>query len=167
MSTQIRGGYHGDYFRLYAVTASRSRRSTRGSFDNPVAGIELDKENNMRFLSLIRVDETAGRVPSEQLMEDMGKLMDEMSREGALIRTAGLRPTSEGARVRLRHGKLSAVDGPFTETKEVIGGFAILEAKSMPDAIELTKRFLQVHGAEWDIECEVRPIDGPEFGIDA
>ena len=118
----------------------------------------------MRFLSMIRVDETRGQVPSEQLMQDMGKLIEEMTREGSLIRTAGLRPTSEGTRVRLRQGKLSAVDGPFTETKEVIGGFAILEAKSMPDAVELTRRFLRIHGNEWDIECEVRPIDGPEFG---
>ena len=117
----------------------------------------------MRFLSMIRVDETRGQVPSTQLRQDMGKLIEEMTREGGLIRTAGLRPTSEGARVRLRQGKLSAVDGPFTETKEVIGGFAILEAKSMQEAIELTKRFLRVHGDEWDIECEVRPIDGPEF----
>ncbi len=117
----------------------------------------------MRFLSMIRVDETRGQVPSKQLRQDMGKLIEEMTREGALIRTAGLRPTSEGARVRLRQGQLSAVDGPFTETKEVIGGFAILEAQSMQEAIELTKRFLRVHGDEWDIECEVRPIDGPEF----
>ena len=121
----------------------------------------------MRFLSMIRLDETRGQVPSEQLMNDMGKLIDQMTREGSLVRTAGLRPTSEGKRVRLRQGKLSAVDGPFTETKEVIGGFAILEAKSMPEAVELTKRFLQIHGNEWDIECEVRPIDGPEFGSQA
>ena len=121
----------------------------------------------MRFLSMIRVDEKSGQVPSPQLMDDMGKLIDEMTREGTLIRTAGLRPTSEGVRVRLREGKLSAVDGPFTETKEVIGGFAILEAKSKADAIELTKRFLRIHGNDWDIECEVRPIDGPEFGSDA
>jgi len=121
----------------------------------------------MRFLSMIRVDETSGQVPSEQLMQDMGKLIDEMTRQGVLIRTAGLRPTAEGARVRLRKGKLSTVDGPFTETKEVIGGFAILEAKSMQEAIELTKRFLRVHGDSWDIECEVRPVEGPEFGREA
>ena len=119
----------------------------------------------MRFLSMIRVEENTGQVPSEQLMQDMGKLIDEMTREGALVRTAGLRPTKEGKRVRLRKGgQLSTVDGPFTETKEVIGGFAILEAESMAAAIELTKRFLLVHGDVWDIECEVRPLDGPEFG---
>lgn len=90
-----------------------------------------------------------------------------MTREGALIHTAGLRPTAEGARVRLRAGKLSTVDGPFTESKEVIGGFAILEAASLKDAVELTRRFLKAHGNEWDIECEVRPIDGPDFGAAA
>ena len=112
----------------------------------------------MRFLSMIRVNENSGQVPSEQLMQDMDKL---------LVRTAGLRPTAEGARVRLRQGQLSTVDGPFTETKEVVGGFALIEAESMQQAIELTKRFLRIHGNEWDIECEVRPLAGPEFGKDA
>ena len=121
----------------------------------------------MRFLSMIRVDESSGQVPSQQLMDDMGKLIDEMTREGTLVRTAGLRKTAEGKRVRLRKGQLSVVDGPFTETKEVIGGFAIVEAASMGEAIELTKRFLRVHGDVWDIECEVRQIDGPEFGCKA
>ncbi len=118
----------------------------------------------MRFLSMIRVNENSGLAPSPQLMEDMGKLMDEMIRNGTLISTAGLRPTAEGARVRQRHGKQSVTDGPFTETKEVIGGYAIVEAKSLAEAIEITKRFLEVHGSEWDIECEVRPLAGPEFG---
>jgi hypothetical protein len=122
---------------------------------------------NMRFLSMIRIDEAAGQVPSEQLMHDMGKLIDEMTREGVLIRTAGLRPSAEGRRVRLRKGQLSTVDGPFTETKEVIGGFAILEAPSMAAAVELTKRFLRVHGDAWEIECEVRQLEGPEFGCQA
>ena len=118
----------------------------------------------MRFLSMIRVDEKTGQVPSERLMTEMGKLMDEMFRNGSLVRTAGLRPTSEGARVRWNRGALSTTQGPFTETKEVIGGFAILEAGSMDQAIELTERFLRIHGDTWEIECEVRPMDGPEFG---
>ena len=118
----------------------------------------------MRFISMIRIEENTGQVPSEQLMSDMGKLIEELTRSGQLVSTAGLRPTSEGARVRLRSGKLSMTDGPFTETKEVIGGYAVLEAKSMAEAIELTKRFLKVHGDEWNVECEVRQFDGPEFG---
>jgi hypothetical protein len=121
----------------------------------------------MRFLSMIRLDERTAQAPSEQLMQDMGKLMEDMTRDGTLVRTAGLRPTKEGRRVRLTKGRLSTVDGPFVETKEVIGGFAILEAPSMDAAIELTKRFLRVHGDAWEIECEVRQLDGPEFGSEA
>jgi hypothetical protein len=120
----------------------------------------------MRFLSMIRIDETTGQVPSEQLMADMGQLIEELTRSGQLVSTAGLRPTSEGVRVKLqRGGRLTAVDGPFTETKEVIGGYAILEAPSKAEAIELTRRFLKVHGTDWEVECEVRQLDGPEFGI--
>jgi hypothetical protein len=86
-----------------------------------------------------------------------------MTTAGVLINTAGLRPTSEGVRVRLSRGKVSTIDGPFAETKEVIGGYAILEAKSKSEAIELTKRFLLVHGDEWDLECEVRQLDEPDL----
>jgi hypothetical protein len=117
----------------------------------------------MRFLSMIRVNENSGVVPSEQLMNDMGRLIDEMTRAGVLISTAGLRPTKEGVRIRLNGGKLSTVDGPFTETKEAVGGFAILEAPSMKEALELTKRFLRVHGDEWNVECEVRQMERPDF----
>jgi hypothetical protein len=123
------------------------------------------QETTMRFLSMIRVDETAGQVPSEQLMADMGKLIEELTGTGQLVSTAGLRPTSEGVRVRLhRGGRLAVTDGPFTETKEVIGGYAILEAQSKAEAVDLTQRFLEVHGTDWDVECEVRQLDGPEFG---
>ena len=114
----------------------------------------------MRFLSMIRVQET-GQMPSEQLMADMGRLIEQMTREGSLVDTAGLRPTAEGVRVRLREGHLSTTDGPFTESKEVIGGYAILEADSMAQAVELTRRFLALHGDAWDIECEVRQMEGP------
>ena len=116
----------------------------------------------MKFLSMIRIDEKTGQQPSERLMQEMGKLMEEMTRKGQLVTTAGLRPTKEGKRVRWNRGKLSFTDGPFTETKEVIGGYAVLEAKSMGEAIELTKRFLAIHGTEWNIECEVRQMEGPD-----
>lgn len=112
----------------------------------------------MRFLSMVRINENSGLQPSEQLMADMGKLMEELTREGKLIDTAGLTPTASGVRVRLAGGKLSVVDGPFTEAKEVIGGYALLEAASKEEAIELAKRFLSVHGDEWNLECEVRQL---------
>ena len=122
----------------------------------------------MKFLSMIRLDETTAQAPSEQLMADMGQLIDEMTRNGQLLSTAGLRPTAEGARVRLRRdGQQAVMDGPFTEAKEVIAGYAILEAPSLAGAIELTRRFLKAHGTGWDLECEVRPLDGPECGSKA
>jgi len=112
----------------------------------------------MRFLSMIRVSENSGMHPSEQLMSDMGKLIDEMTRSGTLLETAGLKPTSEGVRVRLSHGRLKVSDGPFTESKEVVGGYALLRADSMQEAVEYTKRFLEIHGDEWEVECEVRQL---------
>ncbi|WP_368563950.1 YciI family protein [Pseudoxanthomonas sp. UTMC 1351] len=113
----------------------------------------------MRFLSMIRVNENTDLVPSEQLMADMGKLMEEMTQAGVLLDTAGLRPTSEGARIRLNRGKLSVIDGPFSESKEVVGGFALIQVETREEAIKWGRRFLEVHGDEWDIECEVREVD--------
>jgi hypothetical protein len=118
----------------------------------------------MRYLSLIRLDERTAQQPSERLMNEMGKLIDEWTKSGKLVRTAGLRPTSEGFRVRSDRGKLSVTDGPFTEAKEVIGGYAVIEADSRQEAVELTKRFLEIHADEFDLTCEVRPLDGEEFG---
>ncbi|GAB3093083.1 YciI family protein [Lysobacter terrae] len=117
----------------------------------------------MRFLSMVRVNESTGQQPSEQLMADMGRLIQEMTKAGVLLDTAGLRPTSESVRVKLRNGKTSVVDGPFTETKEVIGGYAIIKADSLQEAIEHTHRFLMVHGNEWELECEVRQLEEPDF----
>lgn len=119
----------------------------------------------MRFLSMIRADESRAQAPSEQLMADMGGLIAELTHSGQLVSTAGLRPTAEGLRVRLhRGGLLSVVDGPFTETKEVIAGFAIFEAPSREAALALTHRFLKLHGTDWDLECELRQLDAPGCG---
>ncbi len=119
----------------------------------------------MRFLSLIRVQENAGKAPSERLMSEMGKLMGEMQRSGKLLDTAGLLPTEKGKRVRLRGGKITLIDGPFTETKEVVGGYAMLQADSLGEAIALTERFVELHIADgWELECEVRQLVEPDFG---
>lgn len=118
----------------------------------------------MKFLSMVRINEKSGQKPSERLMHEMGKLMGEMTKSGALVSTGGLQPTAKGKRMRSTFGRISVQDGPFTESKEVVGGYAILEAPSMEKAMELTRRFLEAHGDEWDVECEVRPLEGPEFG---
>ena len=119
----------------------------------------------MRFLSMIRVQENTGQQPSERLMTEMGKLMGEMTSAGKLLDTAGLAPTAQGKRVRLRGGRISIVDGPFTETKEVVGGYAMLNADSLKEAIALTERFVELHVADgWEIDCEVRQVFGPDFG---
>ena len=86
---------------------------------------------------------------------------------GTLFETGRLVDAEPTARIETRGGKPLVLDGPFAETKEVIGGYAILETASKDEAIELTRRFLKVHGDEWDIECEVRQLDGPEFGCAA
>lgn len=117
----------------------------------------------MRFLSMVRIRENTGQQPSERLMNEMGKLIDELTKSGVLLDTAGLRPTSEGVRVKLSGGRTSVVDGPFTESKEVVGGYAVLNADSMKEAIELTRRFLVVHGDEWELDCEVRQLEEPDF----
>jgi len=115
----------------------------------------------MRYLSMIRLDEKTAKPPTERLMADMGKLMEEMTRAGVLIETAGLRPTAEGFRVRLRDGKLTTVDGPFTESKEVIGGFSIMNLASKAEAIEEARKFMDLHAKfwpEWEADCEVRAM---------
>src|SRR5581483_5615469 len=94
----------------------------------------------MKFLSIYRSVER-GVPPSAEEMAAMGKLIDKHMRSGALLATEGCLPSALGARVRLSNGKVSVTDGPFTETKEVVGGFAILQAKSKQEAIELTRNF--------------------------
>jgi hypothetical protein len=118
----------------------------------------------MRFMMMVRVDEStvpeAG--PSQELMDEMGKLIEEMTKAGVLLDTAGLQPTSEGTRVHWNHGKETVIDGPFTEAKEVIGGYAIVQAKSKEEAVEWAKRFVRIHGEDWEITSEVRQIVEPE-----
>jgi hypothetical protein len=109
----------------------------------------------MRFLCLYKPSKDECAAPSPEEMAEMGKLIDEMTKAGALLATEGCQPSSTGARVRLSGGRISVTDGPFTETKELVGGFAIIQAKSKEEAIELTKRFLAVAG---DGETEIRQL---------
>ncbi|PYU10384.1 MAG: hypothetical protein DMG37_20500 [Acidobacteria bacterium] len=108
----------------------------------------------MRFLSIYKHAERTAP-PSQEEMAAMGKLVEEGFKAGWLLATEGCLPSKLGARVRSSGGKLTVTDGPFTESKEIVGGFALLKVNSKEEALELTRKFLQVAG---DGECELRQI---------
>lgn len=115
-----------------------------------------------RFMTLVRIDE---RNLSEQefdagFEERMGALFEEMTKAGAMLDTAGLAPTSEATRMTWSGGKVSYTDGPFTESKEVIGGYCIAQCKDKAEAMEWTRRFLQCHPENVSFTVEVREITG-------
>lgn len=111
----------------------------------------------MRFLSIYKTVERTSP-PTQEEMAAMGKLIEEAMKEGWLLSTEDCLPTALGGRVRQSDGKVTVTDGPFTETKEMVGGFAILKANSKAEAIELTRQFLSVVGQG---ECELRQLYEP------
>jgi len=113
-----------------------------------------------RYLSLVKIDEATAPAegPSPELMQRMGELIEEVTKAGVMLETAGLTPSAQGVRAHWEGGKITLTDGPFTEAKEVVGGYAIVQAKDMAEAIEWTKRFLKVHEEHWTVTCEVREI---------
>jgi len=108
----------------------------------------------MRFISIYKHRET-NTLPSPEEMSRMGKLIEDWMKSGKLLGTEGCKPSAMGARVRIDDGKFTVSDGPFTEAKEVVGGFAILNAPSKEAAVEYVKEFLQFTGQG---ECEVRQL---------
>lgn len=115
-----------------------------------------------RFMSLIRIEENQISVSDfpQDFNERMGTLLEEMTRAGVMLDTAGLEPTAKGTRVTWSEGRISYTDGPFTETKEVVGGYAVMQCKDDDEAREWVKRFLEIHPAQWKITCEIRRIEG-------
>ena len=111
----------------------------------------------MRIMGLLKADKEseAGVPPTPELMAEMGTFIEEIMKAGVLLATDGLQPSSKGARVKVSEGRVAVVDGPFTESKELVASYALLEVKSMAEAIEWTTRFLKVLGGG---ECELRPI---------
>jgi len=115
----------------------------------------------MRFMLMSRADahSEAGAFPSPEVMAEMGKFMQEITQAGVLLSAEGLQPSSQGARLKLSNGKLTVTDGPFTETKELISSYAIVEVASKAEAIEWASRWARLFG---EMECEVRPLfDAP------
>ena len=114
----------------------------------------------MRYFSIYRPDpRTAGGPPDPRHMEKMGRLIDESMKAGTLVATGALLPLAQGgARVKKEAGSITVVDGPFTESKELVAGWAILEGRSRDHAIELVRQFLDVAD---DGECELHQIMDP------
>ena len=121
----------------------------------------------MRFMMIVKHAEKQGP-PPKQLMDAIGQLADAEAKAGTMLGSGGLAPTALGALVRLSGGKVTVTDGPFIETKEVIGGYAQFELKSKEEAIESAVRFMELHKRYWpgwEGETEVRQMVGPEnFG---
>lgn len=109
----------------------------------------------MRYLCIYKSAQPEGRPPSQEEMARMGQFIEQETKAGVLITSEGCLPSALGARVRLSNGKVTVTDGPFAETKELIGGLAIIQANSKEEAIESVKRFLNVAG---DGETEVRAL---------
>jgi hypothetical protein len=118
----------------------------------------------VRYMSLIKIDPSGVPEggPSEELMTEMGKLIDEMTKAGVMLDTGGLAPVEESARLRLSGGKVTVLDGPFTEAKEFVGGYALLQCRSQEEAVEWSKRFLEIHGDQWEIGLEIRAVQEAE-----
>ena len=117
----------------------------------------------MKYLMMIKHSENYRGEPIPQaLMDAMGEFVAESFKSGVLKDTAGLKPTAEGFRVRLSKKRLTVTDGPFTETKEVVGGYAMCEFASRDEAMKMAREFMELHRVHWPAfegECEVRPLE--------
>ena len=118
----------------------------------------------MRFMMIVKHAEKQGP-PPKGLMDAITKLAEDDTRAGTMVGSGGLGPTALGARVRVSKGQLTVTDGPFTEAKEVVGGFALFELKSKEEALKGAVRFMELHKKHWpgwEGETEVRQMFGPE-----
>ena len=109
----------------------------------------------MKFLCVYKPSRPEGIPPSEETMAEMGKLIEDSVKSGTLLATEGCLPSALGARIRLSGGQFTVTDGPFTESKEIMGGFALIQSASKEEAVEYTKQFLQIAG---DGETEIRQV---------
>jgi hypothetical protein len=122
----------------------------------------------MQFMMIVKAtkDSEAGRPPNPELMAAIAKLAEEASKRGVMVSAGGVQLSSKGTRIRVSGGKTSVIDGPFAETKELVGGFAIFNLQSKEEAIRMGREFMQVHadilGPSYDGELEIRPLmDAP------
>lgn len=122
----------------------------------------------MRFMMMMKADDQfeAGAAPNPELDAAIGEYTEKMMKAGVVLQVGGLAPSSQSARVYASGGELKVIDGPFAETKELIGGFAICQADSLAEAIQQAKDFMKLHttilGTSYEGQCEIRPLFGPE-----
>jgi hypothetical protein len=122
----------------------------------------------MRFMILRKADTSteAGKLPSHELVAAMGKYMEELASAGVMLAGDGLQPSSKGARVKLSGGKPTVIDGPFTEAKELIAGFSIIQVNSREEAIDWVKRWPALDG-DGEVEIEIRQVyEASDFGAE-
>lgn len=119
----------------------------------------------MRFMSMVKFSEAQLAPPPKAFLEAMNQLIEESAKAGCvMVEAGGLLPTANGARVRLSGGKVTVIDGPFTEAKEVVGGYAMFDVPSKDAMIECTTRFMDLHRKYipgWEGEAEIRQVAGP------
>jgi hypothetical protein len=118
----------------------------------------------MRFMMMVKSAESSG-LPPKQLTDAMAKLTEEAAKAGTMVGGGMLGATALGVRVRLSRGKVTVIDGPFTEAKEVVGGYVVLELRSKEEAIEGTMHFMELHKKHWpgwEGETEIRQVVGLE-----
>jgi hypothetical protein len=124
------------------------------------------KEIDMRFMCIVKAtaDSEKGTLPNEKMLSEMGKFNEEMARAGVMLAGEGLQPSSKGARIQFKGNQRSVTDGPFSETKELIAGFWIIQTKSMEEAIEWMKRCPHPHPG-FDTNIEIRQVfEAEDFG---
>jgi hypothetical protein len=114
----------------------------------------------MRFMILVKAtgDTEAGVMPEEKMMAAMADYHEELAKAGVLLDASGLQPSSKGWRIRYSGGKRTVIDGPFTEAKELVAGYTIIQARSKEEALEWTKRFPNPAGEGRETEIEVRQL---------
>jgi hypothetical protein len=121
----------------------------------------------MRFMVIVKAskESEAGVMPNQRLLAEMGKFNEELVKAGVLLAGEGLHPTSKGKRVKFSGAKRTVVDGPFTETKELIAGFWLWQVRSLEEAIEWVKRCPNPH--EGESEIEIRQVfEAEDFGAE-
>ena len=121
----------------------------------------------MRFMVIVKADDRseAGIMPSQQLLTEMGKYNEELVKAGVLLAGEGLHPSSKGARVRFSGSKRSVIDGPFSETKELVAGFWLIQVKSKEEAIEWVKRIPNPDNVDFDVEIR-QVFEAEDFGAE-